>query len=90
MANSSYLYNFDSPCFYNTMILDSSILIDDKDKDTSLFLQTEIVRRYSCMLHLERIAVKSINDYWLFIGISSFLADVFVMHNSADSFTLAI
>lgn len=42
------------------MILDSSILVDEKDKDTSLFLRTEIVRRYSCMLHLEKIAIKSV------------------------------
>jgi hypothetical protein len=38
MANFEYEYNFDSLYFYNTMILDSSIMIDEKVKDTFLFI----------------------------------------------------
>ena len=79
MANFEYLYNFDSLYFYRTMILDSSIMIDEKIKDTYLFIQTELIRRYACMVHIEKIAIKSMNDFWVFTGICSFLADVFMM-----------
>lgn len=72
------------------MILDSSIMLDEKEKDIYLFIQTEIIRRYSCMVHLEKMAIKKLDDYWVFIGICSFLADVFMMQNSSDSFTLTI
>lgn len=90
MANFEYEYNFDSLFFYKTMILDSSIMIDESVKDTFLFIQTEMIRRFSCMVHLEKIALRSINDFWVFTGICSFLADVFMMQNSSDSFNLTI
>lgn len=38
MANFEYEYNFDALYFYNTMILDSNIMIDEKVKDTYLFI----------------------------------------------------
>jgi hypothetical protein len=88
MANFEYEYNFDALYYYKTMILDSSIMIDEKVKDTFLFIQTEMIRRYSCAVHLEKVAIKTIDDFWIFVGICSFLADVFMMQNSTDSFNL--
>ena len=90
MANFEYEYNFDSLFFYKTMIMDSSIMLDEKVMDTFMFIKTELIRRYSCMVHLEKIALKSIDDFWVFTGICSFLADVFMMQNSNDSFNLTI
>lgn len=90
MASFEYEYNFDSLYFYGTMILDSSIMLDERVKDTFLFIQTELIRRYSCMIHLEKIALKSINDFWVFTGMCSFIADVFMMQNSNENFNLTI
>ena len=35
---------------------------------------------------LEKIAVKSLNDYWIFTGLAQYLADMYLMLNSSELF----
>jgi hypothetical protein len=83
-TNNRFVYRGDCSFFYKTVVLNSGIVIDKKSLDTHLFNQCEAVLRYSYTLHLERVAPKSHNDYWIFTGSAQFAADVFLMVNSPD------
>lgn len=90
IAEFKFIFKNQGLFFYNTMILDSALLPDSNSKDTNLFTQAEIVRRFSLTLHTEKLALQDINDFWYVTGISSFIADIYVMINSDDNFNLAI
>lgn len=83
-TNNRFVYRGDCSFFYKTVVLDSGIVIDKKSVETHLFNECEAVLRYSYTLHLERIAPKSHNDYWIFTGSAQFAADMFLMVHSTD------
>ena len=85
IAESEFIYKYNSFFFYNTIVLDSSILADNRVKEISLFMETEIIRRFACVIHIDYLAIKSIKDYWMFIGLTSFVADVYVLLNSSEN-----
>ena len=66
------------------------MLLDSKSIDTNLFIKCETLRRYACAAHLWKIAIYSHNDYWVFFGICSFVADVFMLLNSEEMLSMAI
>lgn len=78
-VHNQFVYRGDCLFFYQTVVLDCGIVVDKKSVDTFLFNQSEIVMRFMYSLHLEHIHLKSLKDYWIFTGISQFIADVFLM-----------
>ena len=68
--SNNFVYRGDCLFFYKTVILDCGIVVDKKSLDTYAFSQSEIILRFLYTLLLEKIAVKSLNDYWIFTGLA--------------------
>lgn len=85
-VSNDFVYRGDSLFFYNTVVLDVGIVIDKKCMDTNYFNQCEVVLRYMYTLHLDKLAIKSHNDYWIFTGACQFIADVYLMIYSNEFF----
>lgn len=85
--SNKFVYRLDSLFFYRTVMLDSSIVLDNKSMDTFIFNQSEIILRFTLSLHLEKLAIKSLHDYWIFSGASQFIADSFAIAYQNDLFT---
>jgi len=90
IAELDFSYRYDSLFFYDTMVLDSSLLIDPKCKDTNLFAKCDIVKQFASVIHLWKLALKGFGDYWLYFGICSFIADIYLMVFHSDMLSMMI
>lgn len=90
IAKMEFCYSFDTPYFYDTVILDSTILLDKKSLDTDLFIQCDMVRRLAATLHLDKIAMKNFGDFWMYFGICCFIGDAFLMLESSDMYWMNV
>lgn len=86
-VNNEFVYRGDCLYFYKMVVLDCGIVIDKKSMDTFNFNQSEAVLRFMYSLHLDKLALKSLEDFWIFSGASQFIADVFLMIYANDLFT---
>ena len=86
-VNNEFVYRADCLYYYKTVVLDCGIVIDRRSMDTYSFNQSEAILRYMFSLHLEKVALKSLDDYWIFSGASQFIADVYLMVYGNDLFT---
>ena len=82
-----FAYRGDGLFFYKTVVLDCGIVLDKKSLDTYLFAQSESVLRFGQALHLDKVATKTVNDYWIFAGASQFLADAYLLYYANETYT---
>jgi hypothetical protein len=65
-------------------VFDSCFFVDDKALDVNIFIQTDMVKRLMSSLFLECSYLKSISDFWLFIGMVAFVSDIYLLKETDD------